>query len=137
VPVTPSLSFDTTFQFEKTFGGQVKMSLSRFALYFSLKTFARLRTGRFAPAMPTPTSFSFTFPAYLTCPSFLFSENQKILHVGTAQPIGQQIHLVGGETIVARVGFVQGRPPFPGGPLPAASFTSGSIFIAGTVNQGK
>ncbi len=37
----------------------------------SLKTFARLRTRRFAPAMPTPTSFSFTFPAYLTCPSSL------------------------------------------------------------------
>jgi hypothetical protein len=33
-----------------------------FAVYSSLKTFACLRTGRFAPAICIQTSFSFTFP---------------------------------------------------------------------------
>jgi hypothetical protein len=47
------------------------VALSFRSLISSLKTFARLGTRRFAPAMPTPTSFSFTFPAYLTCPSSL------------------------------------------------------------------
>ena len=55
----------------RRFGGQVKCrSFVSLSISF-LKTFARLRARRFAPAMPTPTSFSFTFPAYLTCPSSL------------------------------------------------------------------
>ena len=54
-----------------SFGGQVKCRSLVSLSISSLKTFAHLRTRRFAPAMPTPTSFSFTFPAYLTCPSSL------------------------------------------------------------------
>jgi hypothetical protein len=45
-------------------------------VYSSLKTFACLRTGRFAPAIRIQTSFSFTFPRvsdlslFFLCPSF-------------------------------------------------------------------
>jgi hypothetical protein len=40
----------------------------------SLKAFAWLRTRRFTATIPIPTSLSFSFPAYLICPS-LYSSN--------------------------------------------------------------
>jgi hypothetical protein len=39
----------------------------------SLRAFAWLRTRRFTATIPIPTLLSFSFPAYLTCPSFYSS----------------------------------------------------------------
>ena len=69
-----------TFGGQGTFGGQVKCRSFVSLSISSLKTFARLRTRRFAPAMPTPTSFSFTLPAYLTCPSKIEGFGRPVSH---------------------------------------------------------
>jgi hypothetical protein len=57
---------------------------------------------------------------------------QKILQTGNGAQFNQPVHLVAGESIVARVGYVQS-----GGVASPITLSPGSVDIIGTVDQGK